>query len=66
MSYNDNFEGGRKPIIIGEYGDYKITFVSGKSMQVKDIIVYKDFLAIQSNKTDKWKIADRYWKFVEF
>lgn len=65
MSYNDNFEGGRKPIIIGEYGDYKITFVSGKSMQVKDIIVYKDFLAIQSNKTDKWKIADRFGNLSE-
>lgn len=65
MYNNENFEENQKPMIVGETGNYEITFVTGKKINVKDIKVYHDFLAIQSTKNDLWKIADKFGNFSE-
>ncbi len=64
--YNyDNFDEHQKPIIIGERGDYDITFVNGKNCNVNDIKVYTDYLAVQGKKSRNWKLVDAYGNFSE-
>lgn len=65
MNRFENFEKNEKPKIVGEKGNYEITFVSGKILNVKDVKVYKDFLVVQSIKNDRWKIADKFGNLSE-
>lgn len=60
--YNyDNFDEHQKPIIIGERGDYDITFVNGKNCNVNDIKVYTDYLAVQGKKVG----IGNWWMLME-